>query len=242
MRFQKSRVLITGAADGIGLATAQAFLAEGASLLAVDMKPAEQAQLDCSFELLDITADEAPDSMVEIAERELGGLDILVNNAGICPVAALQDTDDATWDRVLDVNLRAMFRLSRAALPLLRDSAAGRVINIASVSARFANEGMGAYTASKHGVAGLSKSLAAEWGRDGITVNYILPGAIVTGITRDLLKQDEAFRSFWENKSPLGRWGQPVDIARAALFLASSDADFITGHGLAVDGGAMIIN
>ena len=242
MRFQNSRVLITGAADGIGLATAQAFLAEGASLLAVDMQPAEQAQLDCSFELLDITADEAPDSLVEIAERELGGLDILVNNAGICPVAALQDTDDATWDRVLDVNLRAMFRLSRAALPLLRDSAAGRVINIASVSARFANEGMGAYTASKHGVAGLSKSLAAEWGRDGITVNYILPGAIVTGITRDLLKQDEAFRSFWENKSPLGRWGQPVDIARAALFLASSDADFITGHGLAVDGGAMIIN
>ena len=242
MRFQNSRVLITGAADGIGLATAQAFLAEGASLLAVDMKPAEQARLDCSFELLDITEDEAPDSLVEIAERELGGLDILVNNAGICPVAALQDTDDATWDRVLDVNLRAMFRLSRAALPLLRDSAAGRVINIASVSARFANEGMGAYTASKHGVAGLSKSLAAEWGRDGITVNYILPGAIVTGITRDLLKQDEAFRSFWENKSPLGRWGQPVDIARAALFLASSDADFITGHGLAVDGGAMIIN
>jgi NAD(P)-dependent dehydrogenase (short-subunit alcohol dehydrogenase family) len=242
MRFQNSRVLITGAADGIGLATAQAFLAEGASLLAVDMQPAEQAQLDCSFELLDITADEAPDSLVEIAERELGGLDILVNNAGICPVAALQDTDDATWDRVLDVNLRAMFRLSRAALPLLRDSAAGRVINIASVSARFANEGMGAYTASKHGVAGLSKSLAAEWGRDGITVNYILPGAIVTGITRDLLQQDEAFRSFWENKSPLGRWGQPVDIARAALFLASSDAEFITGHGLAVDGGAMIIN
>jgi NAD(P)-dependent dehydrogenase (short-subunit alcohol dehydrogenase family) len=242
MRFQDSRVLITGAADGIGLATAQAFLAEGARLLAVDMKHPERAELECSFELLDITEGAAPDSLIEIAQRELGGLDILVNNAGICPVAMLQDTDDATWDRVLDVNLRAMFRLSRAALPQLRDSAAGRVINIASVSALFANEGMGAYTASKHGVAGLSKSLAAEWGRDGITVNYILPGAIVTGITRDLVKQDEAFRTFWESKSPLGRWGQPVDIARAALFLASRDADFITGHGLAVDGGAMIIN
>lgn len=242
MRFQDSRVLVTGAADGIGLATAEAFLAEGANLLAVDVKPPENTPLDCRFELQDITADAAPDVLMDIARRELGGLDILVNNAGICPVATLQDTDDATWDRVLDVNLRAMFRLSRAALPLLRGSSAGRVINIASVSARFANEGMGAYTASKHGVAGLSKSLAAEWGQDGITVNYILPGAIVTGITRDLRDQDEAFRTFWENKSPLGRWGQPVDIARAALFLASRDADFITGHGLAVDGGAMIIN
>ena len=242
MRFQDSRVLVTGAADGIGLATAEAFLAEGANLLAVDMKPPEHTALDGRFELQDITADAAPDALIDIAQRELGGLDILVNNAGICPVAPLQDTDDATWDRVLVVNLRAMFRLSRAALPLLRGSSAGRVINSASVSARFANEGMGAYTASKHGVAGLSKSLAAEWRQDGITVNYILPGAIVTGITRDLRDQDEAFRTFWENKSPLGRWGQPVDIARAALFLASRDADFITGHGLAVDGGAMIIN
>ena len=101
---------------------------------------------------------------------------------------------------------------------------------------------MGAYTASKHGVAGLSKSLAAEWGRDGITVNYILPGAIVTGITRELREADEAFRTFWENKSPLGRWGQPEDIARGILFLASRDADFITGHGLAIDGGAMTVS
>ncbi len=116
------------------------------------------------------------------------------------------------------------------------------MVNTASVSARFANEGMGAYTASKHGVAGLSKSLAAEWGKHGITVNYILPGAIVTGITRDLIEVDSDFRRFREDKSPLGRWGQPSDIARAVLFLASSDAEFITGHGLAVDGGAMIVN
>jgi len=110
------------------------------------------------------------------------------------------------------------------------------------VSARFANEGMGAYTASKHGVAGLSKSLAAEWGASGITVDYILPGAIVTGITRELRQADGEFREFWEKKSPLGRWVQPEDIARGILFLASRYADFITGHGLAIDGGAMAVS
>jgi NAD(P)-dependent dehydrogenase (short-subunit alcohol dehydrogenase family) len=241
-RFAGSRVLVTGAADGIGAATVAAFLGEGARVLAVDVNPPRGDAPACRFETLDVTGADAPEQLVAAAERELGGLDVLVNNAGICEVAPLASTSDDTWDRVLDVNLRAMFRLSRTALPLLQQSEAGRVINIASVSARFANEGMGAYTASKHGVAGLSKSLAAEWGREGITVNYILPGAIVTGITRELRDADEAFRTFWENKSPLGRWGEPVDVARAILFLASRDADFITGHGLAVDGGAMAVS
>jgi NAD(P)-dependent dehydrogenase (short-subunit alcohol dehydrogenase family) len=241
-RFAGTRVLVTGAADGIGAATAAAFVAEGASVLGVDIKPPDDAAASCAFEQLDVTLGAAPAQILEAAQRELQGLDVLVNNAGICEVAPLEATDDDSWDRVMDVNLRSMFRLSRAALPLLKASEAGRVINIASVSARFANEGMGAYTASKHGVAGLSKSLAAEWGREGITVNYILPGAIVTGITRELVQADEAFRTFWENKSPLGRWGQPQDVARAILFLASRDADFITGHGLAVDGGAMCVS
>lgn len=241
-RFNGARVLVTGAADGIGRATAEAFLADGAKVLAVDIAAPGLQTLDCPHVVVDVTAVDAPEVIANAALEELGGLDILVNNAGICPVSSLEDTEDETWDRVLDVNLRSMFRISKAALPMLKQSEAGRVINTASVSAAFANEGMGAYTASKHGVAGLSKSLAAEWGKYGITVNYILPGAIVTGITRDLIEVDHDFRKFWEDKSPLGRWGQPTDIARAILFLASSDAAFITGHGLAVDGGAMIVN
>lgn len=239
MRFEGKKVLVTGAADGMGRATAEAFLAEGANVLGVDIKEPERA-LDCPHRLRDITEEDAPAALVDAAQSELGGLDILVNNAGVCPLGTLAETDDATWDRTLDVNLRAMFRLSRAALPLLKQSEAGRVINIASICAQFANSGTGAYTASKHGVAGLSKSLAAEWGPMGITVNYILPGAIVTGITRDIRDADADFRNYWEQKAPLGRWGQPEDIAKAILFLASRDADFITGHGLAVDGGAMI--
>ncbi|MFT4823734.1 MAG: NAD(P)-dependent dehydrogenase (short-subunit alcohol dehydrogenase family) [Halioglobus sp.] len=241
-RFEGVRVLVTGAADGIGRATAEAFLAEGAKVLAVDVAAEGLQYLNCPNVVVDVTAAEAPDTLASAALEQLGGLDVLFNNAGICPVSPLEDTGDEIWDRVLDVNLRSMFRISKAALPLLKQSEAGRIINTASVSARFANEGMGAYTVSKHGVAGLSKSLAAEWGKHGITVNYILPGAIVTGITRDLVEVDSDFRKFWEDKSPLGRWGQPRDIARAVLFLASSDAEFITGHGLAVDGGAMIVN
>lgn len=236
-------VIVTGAADGIGRGTAEAFHAAGARVLAVDLNAEALGELaSAGMETLvqDVTAEDAPSNIIATAVGTLGGLNVLVNNAGICPVASLADTDDGMWDQAINVNLRSMFRLSREALPLLGESGAGRIVNIASVSALQANEGMGAYTASKHGVAGFSKSLAIEVGKDGITVNYILPGAIVTGITRELRQADEDFRKFWEEKAASGRWGYPEDIAKAILFLASRDADFITGHGLSVDGGALV--
>ncbi len=241
--YSDYRVLVTGASDGIGRATAQAFHEAGAAVLAVDLNPDGLESLGAhgiKTLVQDVAADDAPANMISEAEGVLGGLNVLVNNAGICPVASLAETEDAMWDAALNVNLRAMFRLSREALPLLAATPAGRIVNIASVSALMANEGMGAYTASKHGVAGFSKNLAIEVGKQGITVNYILPGAIVTGITRELVENDAEFRDFWVEKSAAGRWGQPEDIARAILFLASRDADFISGHGLAVDGGALV--
>lgn len=241
--YSDYRVLVTGAGDGIGRGTAQAFHEAGAAVLAVDINAEGLESLanhGIKTLVQDVAADEAPAKIIAEAEGVLGGLNVLVNNAGICPVASLSETEDQMWDAALNVNLRAMFRLSREAIPLLAATPAGRIVNIASVSALMANEGMGAYTASKHGVAGFSKSLAIELGKQGITVNYILPGAIVTGITRDLVQSDAAFRDFWVEKSAAGRWGQPEDIARAILFLASRDADFISGHGLAVDGGALV--
>jgi NAD(P)-dependent dehydrogenase (short-subunit alcohol dehydrogenase family) len=241
--YSDYRVLVTGAGDGIGRATAEAFHEAGARVLAVDINSEgleSLARHGINTLVEDVAADDAPARIISESEGVLDGLNVLVNNAGICPVASLQETEDAVWDKVLDVNLRAMFRLSREAIPLLAATPAGRIVNIASVSALMANEGMGAYTASKHGVAGFSKNLAIEVGRQGITVNYILPGAIVTGITRELVEADAAFRDFWIQKSAAGRWGQPEDIARAILFLASRDADFISGHGLAVDGGALV--
>ncbi len=240
--FHGRRVLVTGAGDGIGRATALAFRAAGASVMAVDVSAtglASLAEAGMQTRVVDVSAADAP-SQIEAMITGAGGLDVLVNNAGICPVSRLEDTTDEVWDRVLDVDLRAMFRLCRMALPWLRRSGAGRIVNIASISALLANEGMGAYTAAKHGVAGLSKSLAAETGADGITVNYIIPGAIVTGITREAVANDAAFRDFWIGKSAVGRWGQPEDIANAVLFLAAPESSFITGHGLVVDGGASI--
>ncbi len=241
--YSDYRVLVTGAGDGIGRATAEAFHEAGAAVLAVDISPDgldSLAKHGIKTLVQDVAAEDAPANIVSEAEGALGGLNVLVNNAGICPVAGLAETEDELWDAALNVNLRAMFRLSREALPLLAATPAGRIVNIASVSALMANEGMGAYTASKHGVAGFSKNLAIEVGKQGITVNYILPGAIVTGITRDLIETDTTFRDFWVEKSAAGRWGQPEDIARAILFLSSRDADFISGHGLAVDGGALV--
>jgi NAD(P)-dependent dehydrogenase (short-subunit alcohol dehydrogenase family) len=240
--YRELRALVTGAADGIGRATAEAFAAAGATVIAADRNAPALAPLAARglrTVTVDVAADHAPQRLLREAEAA-GGLDVLVNNAGICPVVRLEDTDDDTWDRVHAVNLRAMFRLSRAALPLLRKSGRGRIVNIASISALLANEGMGAYTSSKHAVAGFSKSLAVEVGRDGITVNYIVPGAIVTGITRAAVEADAGFRDFWIGKSAVGRWGQPEDIANAVLFLCSRAADFVTGHGLVVDGGASI--
>jgi NAD(P)-dependent dehydrogenase (short-subunit alcohol dehydrogenase family) len=173
------------------------------------------------------------------ASEQLGGLDVLVNNAGIATGAPLSDLTDELWRKVLDVNLDAVFRISRAAIPLLRTSGRGRIVNIGSVMSERASPGMAAYTVSKHGVAGLTKSLALELGEHGITANYVLPGAIVTGISRNAFAANADFRNFWINKAAVKRLGQPEDVAAAIVFLASEDAAFITGHGLLVDGGAL---
>ena len=243
-RFDGVRVVVTGAADGIGRATAIKFAAEGASVLAVDLNAAwlsETAAIQSGIKTLlaDVTGIEAAEQICAAAARELGGIDVLVNNAGISHRAPIETHTDADWQRVLDVNLHAVFRITRRAIPLLKASGCGRIINIGSVMSQLSSAGMGAYTVSKHAIAGLTKTLALELGVYGVTANYIQPGAIVTGITRDVFASDEGFRKFWTEKAALKRLGQPEDIANAIAFLASDEAAFITGHGLLVDGGAL---
>ena len=237
--------IVTGAASGIGSASASLFTNRGAKVLAVDrpgvgLGDQHYNNNDISILEKDITDDDAPDVILDQAMDRFGGVDILFNNAGVSGRALAEELSDEEWDRVFAVNVRAMFRICRAAIPLLRERAQqtgrARIINTASVMAFDTDIGLSAYTASKHAVAGLTKTLALELGKFKITANYILPGAIYTGMTKSNFDKEE-IRQVWEKKAALRRLGQPGDIARAALLLASEEADFITGHGLVVDGG-----
>jgi 3-oxoacyl-[acyl-carrier protein] reductase len=178
--------------------------------------------------------------IVAEALRLFGHLDIVMNNAGVASNALAEAMTDAQWDLTMAVNVTAPFKLCRAAIPHLKESKAGRIINVASVMAEGTDYGLSAYCASKAGVAGLTRTLALELGKYAITANYLLPGAIETGMTKPLWDARPEIAGIWAKKSALRRLGQPEDLARGALFLASDEGGFVTGHGLNVDGGLML--
>lgn len=238
-RLTSRTAIVTGASSGIGRASAELFASEGAQVLAVDVVPPAVPFASPLVRPItcDITGSTAPSAIVEEVESAFGGLDILFNNAGISfgyiPIHELGDDD---WQRMLDINLRAMFRLTRETVPLLRRSAAGRVIATASTSAVHAQPGLGAYSVSKVGVAVLMRGFAADLGPLGITCNAISPGPTRTPIVAQRL-DDAAIAERWLAKTCLKRFGEPEDVARAALYLASDDARYVTGQVLTVDGG-----
>jgi 3-oxoacyl-[acyl-carrier protein] reductase len=222
------KAIVTGAASGIGLATAARLRADGAEVVGVDLTGS------------DLDADVAtPEDLAAIIAAAGDRLDILVNNAGVCPVAPLDRTDDALWAKAFDVNVTAAFRLVRALAPLLARSSAGRVINTGSILSSYGDAGLLAYSASKHAILGLTRALANELGPKGVTVNCVQPGCIVTGMTQAMLDAGTGADAYYRGKSPLGRLGQPEDIADVIAFLASDDSRFITGQGIVVDGGIM---
>jgi 3-oxoacyl-[acyl-carrier protein] reductase len=235
-RLQGRKALVTGAASGIGAATVARLLADGATVLACDIS--NEGMAGTINHVANLADPQAIAVLAAAARSQLGGLDILVNNAGVCPVGTLEDLTDDQWQFGLDVNLLAPARLARACLSLLKDSAAGRVINTGSILSRYGDAGLGAYAASKHAILGFTRSLAMELGPFGVTVNCVQPGCIVTGMTRGMLENGAA-AEYYRDKSALKRLGQPEDIADVIAFLASDDARFITGQGLIVDGGVM---
>ena len=232
-RLAGKRALVTGAASGIGQAAVRRFREEGAQVLAVDRSLGAAGE---DVVEIDLTAAGAPAEVAAKAQAALGGLDILVNNAGVGTSALFEDTTDDMWDHTFAVNSRAPFLLARACLPMLKASKAGRIINTGSVMSERTDKGLTAYTASKHAIAGMTKALALELGKFGITANFVMPGAIATGMTRESFA-DPKIRAVWEKKSPLRRIAEPIEIAHGMLFLASDDASFVTGTGLLIDGG-----
>lgn len=234
---------VTGGGRGIGREISLALAREGADICIIDVL-ADEAE-KCAEEIrkvgrnaksyaVDITDSTAVTDMFKKASAELGKVDILVNNAGITKDNLLLRMSDDEWDKVLAVNLKGAFVCTRAALRYMLKSKAGRIVNIASVVGVTGNAGQGNYSASKAGLIGLTKSTAREVASRGITVNAVAPGFIGTAMTDGMT--DEARKRAME-MVPLGRIGDPKEVAEAVLFLASDRAAYITGHVLKVDGG-----
>lgn len=231
-RLEGRSALVTGAGSGIGAATARRLAADGARVYRVDLQGDVDRQAD-------VTAPGINAELVAETVARHGGLDILVPCAGISAFHPLERHDDAYFDQVMAVNVTAVFRLIRDAVPALKQSAHGRIVTIGSTMARFGDAGLVAYGASKHAVLGMTRSVACELGPFGITVNCLQPGAIETPMTAPAFTDMPEFRTYWEKKAALGRLGQPEDIADVIAFLASDDARFFSGQGFFVDGGAM---
>jgi 3-oxoacyl-[acyl-carrier protein] reductase len=238
-------VLVTGAASGMGRATAHLFADEGAFVAVTDVtldgagavaNEINEAGGRAAAWALDVRSDERVHGVVENIVANHGPIDVLVNNAGISVPAPIQgDNYDAAWDATLDVNLRAYTRLIRACLPHLMRNGEGRIVNIASTEGLGATAGISPYTASKHGVIGLTRALAVELGSRGVTVNCVCPGPINTGMTS--LIPDDAKTKFARRRVPLRRYGEPEEVAHATLSLALPASSYINGAVLVVDGG-----
>lgn len=230
--------LVTGGASGIGLATARLLASRGARVAVLDV--AETGPSGLVYRRADVTEDAGLRAAVGSAIAELGGLDIVINNAGIGAQGGVEDNDDQEWHRVLDVNVVGMVRVTRAALPALRASSAGAVVNTCSIAATAGLPSRVLYSASKGAVLSLSQAMAADLIGDGIRVNTVNPGTADTPwIGRLLAKADDpaAERSALEARQPHGRLVSADEVAAAIVFLASPASGSTTGTSLAVDGG-----
>ena len=244
--------IITGAATGIGRASAVIFAQAGARLVLTDVREQELARTvevvrGVGGEAVSLTADlattDAGGALVDTALATWGQLNVLFNNAGVGTMVVggtVETIDLERWELALDVNVRAIYLVSRAAVPAMRGAGGGSIVNTSSVSAFRGSVGRPshAYAASKGAVLGLTHAMAASYGRDRIRVNAICPGTIRTRLTADIIARVELEAT--EGRGiPLGRVGEPEDIARCALFLASDDAAWISGTEIVVDGGAL---
>jgi 3-oxoacyl-[acyl-carrier protein] reductase len=243
-------VLVTGAASGMGRATAEVFAAEGAHVACTDVQAETVREvadalvhkgLSAEAWALDISDHAAIRATVEAVVARFGGLDALVNNAGISAFAPIDSEGyDGVWDRAFSILITAQQRLVRAALPHLRKSASPRIVNIASTEALGATSRDSPYAAAKAAVTGLTRALAVELGPEGITVNCICPGPILTGMTEAIPDADK--QTFAKRRTALRRYGRPEEVAHMTLSLCLPAASYITGTTIPVDCGLMARN
>ena len=238
--------VVTGGNGGIGLGIAMGLAGAGANIVIAARSVEKTAQaledirtlgVEAHGITVDVTQEPAIQRMITNTIDHMGRLDILVNNSGIAVRAQPQELTAAQWDSVVDVNLRAAFLASKAAYAQMVKAGGGKVINVGSMYSIFGSDWGAPYAASKGGLVQLTKSLAVAWAKDNIQVNAVLPGWIVTDLTRGIQDADPNRYDNISRRIPTGRWGEPSELAGAAVFLASTASDYVTGATLAVDGG-----
>ena len=236
MRLIGKVAVVTGGAKGIGQCIAELFAGEGAKIIAVDLHEPEYSNGSVEFYNLDVTDRAACKQFFDYVAGKHNGIDILVNNAGITQDALTRKMTDEQWDKVIDVNLNGVFNLTRHIGPFMQEAGSGSIINIASVVGEYGNIGQANYSATKAALFGLTKTWAKEFSMkgSGVRVNAIAPGYVMTDILKTV--PQELIEKF-EKLTMLGRLGQPEEIAKGALFLASDDASYVTGHILSINGG-----
>ena len=231
-RLQGMVAVVTGGASGIGAASAARLGAEGATVITVDVTDGADRQLD-------VRDEEAIAALFADVVVQHSRVDIVVNAAGVAGGGPVHILDETEWDRVVDINLKGTFLVAKHAAIAMLPLKSGSIVNIASIEGLEGTEGGSSYNASKGGVVMLTKSIAIDYGRRGIRVNCICPGAIDTPMLRSIIDPDgmASYTERMREEHLLGRFGQASEVAAAVAFLASDDASFITGHALVVDGG-----
>jgi NAD(P)-dependent dehydrogenase (short-subunit alcohol dehydrogenase family) len=250
VRLEGRVALVSGAAMGIGKGIASLFAKEGAKIIAADINPeagnaaAQEIRAaggQCVFRRTDVSVEADVQAAVAAAQKEFGqAIDVLANVAGIAHESPAHLLDLADWDRILKVNLTSMFLCAKYVLPGMLAAKRGSIVNITSVQGLFGFPGYPHYAASKGGIISLTRQMAREYARNGIRVNCIAPGTVETPMNIKVLERvpnPTELRSAWERMHPMGRIGQPIDIAWGALYLACDESSWVTGQCLSIDGG-----
>ncbi|MDG6881643.1 2-(R)-hydroxypropyl-CoM dehydrogenase [Phocoenobacter uteri] len=231
-------VIITGASSGIGKAQAVAFLNHGAFVIVIDKAPISIEHQNILKITADISQKAEVDKLFEIVAEKFSQIDVLCNTAGILDeFKNIENTDIELWDKVINTNVRSMFLITKAFIPLLLKAPSSRIINMASIAGLTTAGGGIAYTVSKHAVIGFTKQLAYEYQGKNIRINGIAPGAIRTKMTEPDFAQEAELARWVQNETPIKRWAEPAEVANLTLFLASDQADYMHGTILTMDGG-----